>query len=90
MTTELAQPVDPPRLFVYDGWGDALGYPALVVDHEATGVVPGMLLTADGLDTQWDELDAFEGAAYRRVTIPVTTANGTRRSAQAYVLRPRS
>ncbi len=49
-----------------------------------------MLLTSDALDTRWDDLDAFEGAAYQRVTIPVIipviTADGTERSAQTYVL----
>jgi gamma-glutamylcyclotransferase (GGCT)/AIG2-like uncharacterized protein YtfP len=46
-----------------------------------------MLLTSDALDGVWDELDAFEGDGYQRVIVDVTVADGTQRSAQAYVLR---
>lgn len=80
------EPVTTTGQLVHDGWGDALGYPALVLDRDATEIVPGMLLTSDALDTRWDDLDAFEGAAYQRVTIPVITADGTERSTQTYVL----
>ena len=73
---------------VRDGWGASLGYPALVVDHAATEVVSGMLLTSTDLDAHWGALDEFEGIAYQRVTIAVITADGDERAAQTYVLRP--
>jgi hypothetical protein len=47
-----------------------------------------MLLTSQDLSRQWDVLDAFEGPAYERVNIIVTTTDGTERSAQTYALRP--
>jgi gamma-glutamylcyclotransferase (GGCT)/AIG2-like uncharacterized protein YtfP len=72
---------------VQDGGGAALGYPALVVDHDTTEVVSGMLLTSSDLDAHWDALDEFEGIAYQRVTVTVVTAHGDERAAQTYVLR---
>jgi gamma-glutamylcyclotransferase (GGCT)/AIG2-like uncharacterized protein YtfP len=72
---------------VQAGWGAALGYPAVLLDNDPADAVSGMLLTSDALDGVWDELDAFEGDGYQRVIVDVTVADGTRRSAQAYVLR---
>lgn len=72
---------------VHDGWGAALGYPALVLDATATQLVTGMLLTSDALDDHWRSLDDFEGAAYERATITVTTQDGVERMAQTYLLR---
>jgi len=74
---------------VQDGWGAKLGYPALVLDPDATEVVSGMLLTSDALGDRWDNLDEFEGPAYQRVTIVVTTGDGAERTAQTYTLRRR-
>lgn len=73
---------------VQGGWGSALGYPALVLGHEPTDVVPGMLLTSGALGKEWGRLDRFEGSAYERVTVTVTLDNGTERTAQTYALRP--
>ena len=70
------------------GGAPAVGYPALVLDPHSTEVVSGMLLTSKDLRRQWDVLDAFEGPAYDRVNIIVTTTDGTERSAQTYALRP--
>ena len=72
---------------VQDGWGAALGYPALIVHEDATDIVSGMLLTSDALEDRWARLDEFEGDGYERVTIEVTLANGGTESAQTYVLR---
>jgi gamma-glutamylcyclotransferase (GGCT)/AIG2-like uncharacterized protein YtfP len=72
---------------VQDGWGAALGYPALVLHKDATEVVSGLLLTSDALEEQWENLDKFEGDNYQRVVINVTLGDGTQLSAQAYVLR---
>ena len=71
---------------VQGGWGSSLGYPALVLEHE-TAVVPGMLLTSDALEEEWERLDLFEGPGYERVTVTVSLDDGTQRSAQTYVLR---
>jgi gamma-glutamylcyclotransferase (GGCT)/AIG2-like uncharacterized protein YtfP len=54
---------------VHQGWGAALGYPALVTDPDAgtgaTELVSGMLLTCAALDERWDRLDEFEGRRLR-------------------------
>jgi gamma-glutamylcyclotransferase (GGCT)/AIG2-like uncharacterized protein YtfP len=54
------------------GWGAAIGYPAL---HLRVGApaVPVRVLTSAALPAGWAELDAFEGAEYRRVLAPVWT-----------------
>ena len=72
---------------VQEGWGSSLGYPALVLEHEKAAVVPGMLLTSDALEEEWERLDLFEGPGYERVTVTVSLDDGTQRSAQTYVLR---
>ena len=73
---------------VDQGWGAALGCPALVPHPDAPDVVPGVLLTSDALATHWERLDEFEGDSYQRVTVEVTVGDGTRRPAQTYALRP--
>jgi gamma-glutamylcyclotransferase (GGCT)/AIG2-like uncharacterized protein YtfP len=75
---------------VQDGWGAALGYPALVLDQKPTDAVSGMLFTSEALEGLWEDLDKFEGDNYQRVTVNVTMANGTQRSAQTYTLRTSS
>ena len=52
------------------GWGAALGYLALR-PRRGGPAVPAALLTSDVLPRAWAELDAFEGAEYRRVLVPV-------------------
>jgi hypothetical protein len=55
------------------GWGAAIGYPAV---HLRRGgpAVPVLVLTSVALRDRWAELDAFEGAEYRRVLVPVWTS----------------
>ncbi len=50
----------------------AKGYPAFRPGH---GQVPVSVLTSPVLPEHWARLDAFEGADYRRVRVPVTLAN---------------
>jgi len=52
------------------GWGAAMGYSAL---HLRRGgpAVPVQVLASRALRSAWPELDAFEGADYRRVLVPV-------------------
>jgi gamma-glutamylcyclotransferase (GGCT)/AIG2-like uncharacterized protein YtfP len=57
------------------GWGAAIGYPALRL-RPGGPVVPVQLLTSDALPRAWADLDAFEGAEYRRVLVPVWTSDG--------------
>ena len=52
------------------GWGAAIGYPALRL-RSGGPPVPVHVLTSALLQRAWPELDAFEGAEYRRVLVPV-------------------
>jgi len=62
------------------GWGATLGYPAFR-PRPGGPTVPVKLLTAPLLTTAWPILDEFEGAEYRRILVPVFTADtgGARR-----------
>ena len=56
------------------GWGAAIGYPALRL-RPGGPPVPVHVLTSPALPGRWAELDAFEGAEYRRVLVPVWSAD---------------
>ena len=53
------------------GWGAALGYPALILDDSAEPVAAHLLESSD-LPSHWARLDAFEGDGYRRVVAAVS------------------
>jgi gamma-glutamylcyclotransferase (GGCT)/AIG2-like uncharacterized protein YtfP len=61
---------------VAEGWGAAMGFPALVLDPEGAAVEVDVLESPD-LPSEWARLDAFEGAEYRRVVTNVETAEGS-------------
>jgi gamma-glutamylcyclotransferase (GGCT)/AIG2-like uncharacterized protein YtfP len=52
------------------GWGTAIGFPALRL-RPGGPAVSVHVLTSAALRTAWEDLDAFEGAEYRRVLVPV-------------------
>jgi gamma-glutamylcyclotransferase (GGCT)/AIG2-like uncharacterized protein YtfP len=57
-----------------EGWGAPLGYPAF--NPRVGGAdVPVHVLTSPALPSAFSELDAFEGHEYRRILIPVFTAD---------------
>ncbi len=56
------------------GWGAALGYSALRL-HTGGPAVRVQVLTSASLPAAWADLDAFEGAEYRRVLAPVWTSS---------------
>jgi gamma-glutamylcyclotransferase (GGCT)/AIG2-like uncharacterized protein YtfP len=60
---------------VEEGWGAALGFPALVLDPEGPVVEVQVLESAD-LPAHWSRLDDFEGPGYERVLVTVTTDDG--------------
>jgi gamma-glutamylcyclotransferase (GGCT)/AIG2-like uncharacterized protein YtfP len=69
-----------------DGWGAAIGYPAIVLD--ITGPeVPGLLFRSDDLEAHWDRLDEFEGEGYDRVLTTVRLHSGQDVRAYVYALR---
>jgi gamma-glutamylcyclotransferase (GGCT)/AIG2-like uncharacterized protein YtfP len=57
------------------GWGSALGYPAIVLDEHGPLVAVDVLDSPD-LDDHWPRLDDFEGSAYSRVRVEVSTTQG--------------
>ncbi len=66
------------------GWGMTLGYPAL--KWRADGAeVPVQVLESVELPLHWARLDAFEGAAYRRLVVPVELPDGASVDACIYV-----
>lgn len=66
---------------VPEGWGAALGFPAMVLDPSGQ-MIEVDLFVSDDLPAHWTRLDAFEGDGYRRVIAKVETADG---SLDAYI-----
>lgn len=60
---------------VAEGWGAALGYPALVLDPAGDPVEVHLFESPD-LPLHWARLDAFEGDGYRRAAVGVETPEG--------------
>jgi gamma-glutamylcyclotransferase (GGCT)/AIG2-like uncharacterized protein YtfP len=69
------------------GWGAALGFPAIELNVGGE-VVDGFLLTSDALDAHWSRLDDFEGEGYERVLTEVRLSSGGSTDAFIYVHRP--
>lgn len=65
-----------------EGWGAALGYPAIVLDDG--GDVECLVLESEQLPTLWREIDEFEGVGYVREPVTVKTDEGT---LEAYIYR---
>lgn len=57
------------------GWAAAMGYAALVLDPDGDPIPVELFESAD-LPAHWPRLDAFEGAAYRRVVADIDTEAG--------------
>ena len=68
-----------------EGWGAAVGYPGIVVS-ESSSEVEGFVFTSAELPNHWARLDAFEGAGYVRVLVPVRLAAGGIVDAYIYAL----
>ena len=57
------------------GWGNGLGFPALIPDPGEASV-PVHVFTSTDLPANWARLDAFEGDQYQRVLIDVEVDDG--------------
>lgn len=66
------------------GWGDELGYPALVLMPDGSPLDVQVFESKD-LPAHWERLDEFEGPGYRRVITAVETDSGPMH-ASIYVL----
>lgn len=67
-----------------EGWGAALGFPALIPD-DAGEPVRGFVFASDELEAHWPRLDAFEGDGYERTPVHATLDDG--RVVEAFVYR---
>ena len=68
-----------------NGWGAALGFPA-VIPNPAGEIVTGLVFSSEDLDAHWPRIDAFEGDGYQRIKVPVELANGDILTAFVYAL----
>jgi gamma-glutamylcyclotransferase (GGCT)/AIG2-like uncharacterized protein YtfP len=68
------------------GWGAALGYPALVLDDNGAQV-HGLVFTSENLQQHWQSLDEFEGSEYERVLATTQVDDGSTIQAWVYVAR---
>lgn len=69
----------------HEGWGAGLGSPGLVPDKRGA-VVQGFVFSSGDLAAHWAELDAFEGAEYRRVQVLAQLDSGEQRVVWVYAL----
>jgi gamma-glutamylcyclotransferase (GGCT)/AIG2-like uncharacterized protein YtfP len=69
-----------------EGWGAALGYPAIVLDAHGAEV-HGFLFSSENLPDHWAELDEFEGEGYQRVLTKVTLSDNKIVDAYIYALK---
>ncbi|WP_293903841.1 gamma-glutamylcyclotransferase family protein [Phenylobacterium sp.] len=70
---------------VESGWGAAQGYPGLRPDPAGPAVAV-QVFSSDDLAAHWARLDAFEGAEYERLVVPVEAPGGMT-DAWLYALR---
>ena len=59
-----------------EGWGASMGFPGIVLDEQGSDV-GGYLFSSENLASHWAALDAFEGAAYRRVVAKARRNDGS-------------
>ena len=70
---------------IEEGWGAAMGYPALILEPQADPVAVHVFESPD-LTAHWRRLDGFEGEEYKRVTAAVVLDGGGEVDASIYVL----
>lgn len=68
-----------------NGWGAALGYPAVIPDEQGD-LVNGFLFRSEELVQHWQRLDDFEGNGYRRIIVNAEDEQGQKSLAYVYAL----
>ncbi|HET9421014.1 MAG TPA: gamma-glutamylcyclotransferase family protein [Nocardioides sp.] len=68
------------------GWGAAVGYPAIVLGEDGPEVA-GFVFSSDELGEHWERLDEFEGDGYERMLTTATLRAGGDVETHIYVLR---
>lgn len=71
-----------------EGWGAAHGFPGLEPDPSGDRV-PVRVFVSSELPDHWSRLDAFEGADYRRIVVPVEGLPGGPLPCHLYVIAGR-
>ncbi len=49
-----------------EGWGSEMGYPGIRLENKVEKI-KGYLFYSDRLEEHWNEIDNFEGTAYKRI-----------------------
>lgn len=62
-------------LLIPAGWAAAMGHPGLLLDDDGVNIAVQLFHCAD-LPRHWARLDAFEGPAYARTRVVVSTPAG--------------
>ena len=70
--------------FYPQGIGPTEGHPAVVLDVKGEDI-KGLVFSSDHLDGYWQELDAFKGAAYLRVSTLARIEDGSFIRVHVYV-----
>ncbi|MEM7584098.1 MAG: gamma-glutamylcyclotransferase family protein [Acidobacteriota bacterium] len=68
-----------------EGWGAAMGCPAIVPTPDGDEVA-GFVFASSELDDHWARLDAFEGEGYERLTVTVRVEGDDEVEAYVYAL----
>ena len=68
-----------------EGWGASMGFPGIVLDEQGSDI-SGYLFSSENLSGHWAALDAFEGAAYRRVVAKARRKDGSWVEVYVYAL----
>lgn len=68
-----------------NGWGAALGYPAVIPDEQGD-LVKGFIFESSELMYHWQRLDDFEGEGYVRVIVTAQYEDASETQAYVYAL----
>ena len=68
---------------VNEGWGSGHGCPGLIPSSEGSEI-QGYLFTSSDLPENWEMLDTFEGADYKRELITVKLSGGEKVESYVY------
>ncbi|MCF2874061.1 MULTISPECIES: gamma-glutamylcyclotransferase family protein [unclassified Tenacibaculum] len=66
-----------------EGWGADVGFPGIRLENKIEKV-DGYVFYSNKLEDNWDELDKFEGQAYKRVKTTITIKE-TGEEVEAYI-----
>lgn len=71
-----------------NGWGAALGYPAVIPDEDGD-LIKGFIFKSKDLAEHWQRIDEFEGEGYERISVIAEFEDGSVTQAYVYALNPK-